>query len=95
VNAASFTRMERGVASALEGNRREAWLVLNGLKMTAVLVALLVFLVLIVLLLFGAYVEIGRELPCKRISPKHGSVSQPAPTASSHDAGSSHTRKAA
>jgi hypothetical protein len=41
--------------------------------MTAVLVALFVFLGVIVLLLFGAYVELGRELPCKRTSLKHKS----------------------
>jgi hypothetical protein len=63
--------------------------------MTAVLVALLVFLVLIVLLLFGAYVELGRELPCKRISAKHGPVSPPAPTAPPGDGDRSHTRNAA
>ncbi len=40
--------------------------------MTTVLVALLVFVGLIVLLLCGAYAEVGRELPCKRSSRKHG-----------------------
>jgi hypothetical protein len=62
--------------------------------MTAVLVVVFVFLGLIVLLLFGAYAEIGRDLPCKRLSRKHKSVSPPAPTAQPRD-DRSQTRKTA
>lgn len=39
--------------------------------MVALWVVLTVFLVLVCVLLAGAYFEIGRELPCKSISQKH------------------------
>jgi hypothetical protein len=38
--------------------------------MIAILVALIVLLALIGLLLWGAYMEMGRDLPCKRASMK-------------------------
>jgi hypothetical protein len=58
--------------------------------MIGVFIALLLFLGLIVLLLWGAYTEIGRDLPCKR--RKRQSTTPPAPDHPNDDAG---TRKAA
>jgi hypothetical protein len=64
--------------------------------MTAVLVALVVFLGLIVLLLWGAYAELGRELPCKRSSRKHGpSVDTGTAAKKTRPDERSHTRHAA
>jgi len=68
--------------------------------MTAVLVALLVFAGLIVLLLCGAYTEVGKELPCKQRSRKQGPRAVPG-TADKPQSDKpqsddrSHTRKAA
>ena len=61
--------------------------------MTALLVALVVFLGLIVLLLWAAYAEIGRDLPCKRARRSDGQKLGAPETR--QDNNSSHTRRAA
>jgi hypothetical protein len=44
--------------------------------MVAIVVTLIVFLAFIGLLLGGAYIEMGRELPCKRASMKQTSLAR-------------------
>jgi hypothetical protein len=45
--------------------------------MIAIVVALVVFLAFVGLLLGGAYMEMGRDLPCKRASLKQISITKP------------------
>ena len=61
--------------------------------MTALLVALVVFLGLIVLLLWAAYAEVGRDLPCKRARRSDGQKLGASEKQRHND--SSHTRRAA
>jgi hypothetical protein len=65
--------------------------------MVAILVTLIVFLAFIGLLLGGAYIEMGKELPCKKASMKQTSSRRTPETSAkeSEDKSSFPTTKAA
>jgi hypothetical protein len=65
--------------------------------MVAILVTLIVFLAFIGLLLGGAYIEMGKELPCKKASMKQTSSRRTPETAANEpqDKSSFPTAKAA
>jgi hypothetical protein len=63
--------------------------------MIAIVVALVVFLAFVGLLLGGAYMEMGKDLPCKRSSLKQISGTEPDATAQPQDDHSTPVKKAA